>query len=211
VLREAVRQCGEWKRQHGDDLETFKVTVNLSTKQLEEPGLVDDVRNALEEHDVDPSLIVLEITETTMMRVEPERLHDLRELGIKLAIDDFGTGYSSLASLHKLPVDVLKIDRLFVMAITDEEDDSSPFVSTIVSLGNALGMQIIVEGIETLEQLERIKELGCGSAQGFYFSKPLRAKDATKVLKRQVEQNGPAYDLEDLRYRTQKRRLANAG
>jgi diguanylate cyclase (GGDEF)-like protein len=211
VLREAVRQCGEWKRQHGDDLDPFKVTVNLSTKQLEEPGLVDDVRSALEEYDVDPELIVLEITETAMMRVEPERLHDLRDLGIKLAIDDFGTGYSSLASLHKLPVDVLKIDRLFVMAITDEEDDSSPFVSTIVSLGNALGMQIIVEGIETLEQLERIKELGCGSAQGFYFSKPLRAKDAAKVLKRQVDQGAPAYDLEDLRYRTQKRRLANAG
>jgi EAL domain-containing protein (putative c-di-GMP-specific phosphodiesterase class I) len=211
VLQEAVRQCGEWKRLHGDALDPFKVTVNLSAKQLEEPGLTNDVRKALESQDVDPSLIVLEITETAMMRTEPERLQELRDLGIRLAIDDFGTGYSSLASLHKLPVDVLKIDRLFVTAITDEKDNSSPFVSTIVSLGNALGMQIIVEGIETMEQLDRIRELGCNSAQGFYFSKPLRPKDAGKVLRRQVEQQRPAYDLDDLAYRTEKRRLAEAG
>jgi diguanylate cyclase (GGDEF)-like protein len=211
VLQDAVRQCAEWKAQYGEDLDPFKVTINLSAKQLEEPDLAATVAAALEAHRIDPALISLEITETTMMRVEPERLHELRNLGIGLAIDDFGTGYSSLASLHKLPVDILKIDRLFVMALTDEEDDSSPFVSTIVSLGRALGMQIIVEGIETMEQLDKIKELGCDLAQGYYFARPLRPKEAAKALRRQVETHRPAYDLEDLAYRTRKRRLASAG
>jgi EAL domain-containing protein (putative c-di-GMP-specific phosphodiesterase class I) len=150
-------------------------------------------------------LLVLEITETAMMQSAPERLQELRDLGVRLAMDDFGTGYSSLASLHKLPVDVLKIDRLFVEGIEDEET-TSPFVATIVSLGQSLGLDMIVEGIETREQFERVRELGCRLGQGFYFARPLEAKQAGVLLKSQVAGDN-VLDLEALADGYRDRRL----
>jgi predicted signal transduction protein with EAL and GGDEF domain len=205
VLWEALRQLRTWQEVIGPDEADFEVTVNLSAKQLEDPLLVEEVERAITQLGIDPSLLVLEITETAMMQSAPERLQELRDLGVRLAMDDFGTGYSSLASLHKLPVDVLKIDRLFVEGIEDE-DTTSPFVSTIVSLGQSLGLDMIVEGIETREQFERVRELGCRLGQGFYFARPLEAKQAGVLLKSQVAGDN-VLDLEALADGYRDRRL----
>ena len=193
VLWEALRRLRIWQDMLGPNTDDFEVTVNLSAKQLEDPEIVAEVARALEESQTDPALLVLEITETAMMRTAPERLDELRGLGVRLAIDDFGTGYSSLASLHRLPVDVLKIDRLFVEGLEDE-DSASPFVSTIVGLGRSLGLETIVEGIETKEQLERVRALGCTLGQGFYFARPLRPKQASALLQRQID-NQKVFDF----------------
>jgi EAL domain-containing protein (putative c-di-GMP-specific phosphodiesterase class I) len=185
VLWEAARRCRDWVELLDPEPGEFKVTVNLSARQLDDSSIVDEVERVIGEMGFDPSFFVLEITETAMMNAAPALLDELHNLGVPLAIDDFGTGYSSLASLHRLSIDVLKIDRVFVKGITEEED-ASPFVGTIVGLGQALGLQTIVEGIETTEQLERLRELGCDTGQGFYFSKPLTQQQATLLLERQA-------------------------
>lgn len=184
VLWEAARTCRDWVGVLSPEPGEFKVTVNLSARQLDDAAIVTEVERVIAEMAVDPSYLVLEITETAMMNTAPERLDELRGLGVPLAIDDFGTGYSSLASLHKLSIDVLKIDQVFVKGI--EEEDASPFVGTMVGLGQALGLQTIVEGIETKEQLERLRELGCEIGQGFYFAKPLTQSQAAQLVERQA-------------------------
>jgi diguanylate cyclase (GGDEF)-like protein len=183
VLWEAARRCREWVETLAPAPGEFKVTVNLSARQLDDAAIVAEVERVIGEMGFDPAFLVLEITETAMMNAAPERLDKLRGLGVRLAIDDFGTGYSSLASLHKLSIDVLKIDQVFVKGIAEE--DASPFVGTMVGLGQALGLQTIVEGIETQEQLERLRELGCGIGQGFYFAQPLTQSQATQLVERQ--------------------------
>jgi diguanylate cyclase (GGDEF)-like protein len=205
VLWEAARRCNDWLEIVDSDPAHFEVTVNLSAKQLDTPDIVAEVDRVITEIGVDPAFLVLEITETTMMNAAPDRLDELRKLGVRLAIDDFGTGYSSLASLHKLSVDILKIDREFVQGIADEHD-ASPFVGTIVGLGEALGLATIVEGIETQEQLERLKELGCSLGQGFYFAKPLAEAQATGLLRRQAS-GKKAFDFDDLALGLRDRRL----
>ena len=111
-----------------------------------------------------------------------ERLHTLRALGVKLALDDFGTGYSSLSYLHRFPLDTLKIDRSFVMRMQDGGENRE-IVRTIVALGLNLGMDVIAEGIEEPSQLRDLRELGCKGGQGFFFARPLMAKDALTLLK----------------------------
>lgn len=205
VLWEAARRCNDWLSIVDPDPARFEVTVNLSAKQLDTPDIVSEVDQAITEIGVDPAFLVLEITETTMMNASPDRLDELRKLGVRLAIDDFGTGYSSLASLHKMSVDILKIDREFVQGITDEHD-ASPFVGTIVGLGDALGLQTIVEGIETQEQLERLKQLGCGFGQGFYFAKPMAETQATGLLRRQAA-GKTVFDFDELALGMRDRKL----
>lgn len=184
VLWEAARRCRDWVGVLSPAPGEFKVTVNLSARQLDDADIVTEVERVINEMGFDPSFLVLEITETAMMNAAPDRLDELRSLGVPLAIDDFGTGYSSLASLHKLSIDVLKIDQVFVKGI--EEDDASPFVGTMVGLGQALGLQTIVEGIETKEQLERLRQLGCEIGQGYYFAKPLTESQAAQLVQRQA-------------------------
>ncbi len=206
VLWEAARKCRDWLEVLKPEPGEFKVTVNLSARQLDDASIVDEVGRVLAEMEFDPAFLVLEITETAMMNAAPERLVELRNLGVPLAIDDFGTGYSSLASLHKLKMDVLKIDQVFVQGITDEEGDASPFVGTMVGLGQALGMQTIVEGIETKEQLEKLRELGCTTGQGFYFAKPLPLAQARQLVERQAK--GEAiFDLDAMAHGYRDRRL----
>lgn len=184
VLWEAARRCRDWVDVLAPAPGEFKVTVNLSARQLDDAAIVTEVGRVISEMGFDPGFLVLEITETAMMNAAPARLDELRGLGVRLAIDDFGTGYSSLASLHKLSIDVLKIDQVFVKGI--EEEDASPFVGTMVGLGQALGLQTIVEGIETQAQLERLRELGCETGQGFYFAKPLTQSQAAQLVERQA-------------------------
>lgn len=180
VLREACRQTRRW---YDAGLATA-VSVNVSPRQFETGTLVDEIKMALERSGLDPTWLILEMTETTLMRDSGEsalRLTALKDLGIRLAIDDFGTGYSSMAYLQQFPVDILKIDRTFIPE-TSTDKASTALVHALVELGNALGLKTVAEGIETIEQLVQLKHEGCDAGQGFYFSRPLEAVDAQRFL-----------------------------
>ncbi len=172
VLTEACRQAGVWRRERPDFPLTMR--VNLSARQIAQSDLVDQVVTALEGAGIEPSSLCLEITETALMS-DPAAglkvLQDLHELGVELAIDDFGTGYSSLSYLKRFPVDVLKIDRSFVDGLGDDPDDTA-IVTAIISLGRALGLRAVAEGVETRRQLDELRRLGCDRAQGFMFARP---------------------------------------
>jgi EAL domain-containing protein (putative c-di-GMP-specific phosphodiesterase class I) len=160
------------------------IAVNVSARQLDDPGLVDDVSAALAASRLTPSLLTLEITESVFMS-NPARsvrvVQRLKDLGVKLSIDDFGTGYSSLAYLQRLPVDELKIDRSF---ISDESGstESSTLVETIVRLAQDLGLDTVAEGIETPQQFERMRDTGCRLAQGYLFARPADIRFVQQLL-----------------------------
>ncbi|HTT87111.1 MAG TPA: bifunctional diguanylate cyclase/phosphodiesterase, partial [Acidimicrobiales bacterium] len=180
VLEEACRQTRLW---HNLGL-TTAVSVNVSPRQFETESFVDDVRRAAWRAGLDPSRLILEMTETTLMRDSHEsdaKLRALKNLGLRLAVDDFGTGYSSLAYLQKFPVDIVKIDRAFV-ADTAGEEPSTALVHALVELGNALGLETVAEGIETSDQCARLRREGCDAGQGFYFSRPLDLSDAGQFI-----------------------------
>ena len=185
VLREACRQTRLWN----DAGFPTAVSVNVSPRQFETGTLVDEIQSALEESGLDPTSLILEMTETTLMRDSREsalRLRSLKDLGIRLAIDDFGTGYSSLAYLQQFPVDIIKIDRTFVMG-TATDQASTALVHALIELGNALGLKTVAEGIETIDQLMQLKHEGCDAGQGFYFSRPLAEADAQPFLAAAVD------------------------
>jgi EAL domain-containing protein (putative c-di-GMP-specific phosphodiesterase class I) len=174
ALREACRQVASWRRSE-PALADLHVSVNLSACQFADDDLVELVAEALRASGLDPDALWLEITETAVMddvEVTVRTLAALRELGVHLSIDDFGTGYSSLSYLKRFPVDVLKIDRSFVDGMgCDGEDDA--IVTAVVRMAQALGKSVVAEGIENERQLAGLRELGCQSGQGFYFSRPL--------------------------------------
>jgi diguanylate cyclase (GGDEF)-like protein len=173
VLDLALTQVRRWL----DSGRELPVAVNISTRSLLQPGFAERVLTALGAHDVPSRLLVLEITETTIME-DPERalevLTRLAGAGIRLSIDDFGTGYSSLAYLKVLPVHELKIDRTFVAALTTSERDRV-IVDSTVALGNRLGLEVVAEGVEDVATLEALAGLGCRLAQGFLFGRPVPA------------------------------------
>jgi diguanylate cyclase (GGDEF)-like protein len=180
VLEEACRQTATW-RDHGHEID---VAVNVSARQLEADRLVDDVRHALALADLPASALVVEITETTIMRdtdATIARLRELKALGVRLAVDDFGTGYSSLAYLRQFPVDSLKIDRSFISGLGDS-DDAAALVHTLVDLGKALGLTTLAEGIEDADQYVRLRNESCDRGQGFLVSRPLAADDLEAFL-----------------------------
>jgi EAL domain-containing protein (putative c-di-GMP-specific phosphodiesterase class I) len=172
VLEQACRRAKTWHDVIGVRLE---VGVNLSARQFQQDGLADQVAEVLGVTGIDPSQLCLEITESLAMDdVEQTSavLTGLHALGVKLAIDDFGTGHSSLGYLARFPIDVIKIDQSFVRDI-DRDPVKSAIVSAVVALSQAIGSTTVVEGIETLAELEQVKKLGCHAAQGFYFARPL--------------------------------------
>ena len=153
------------------------MAVNVSVRQLETDGFVEEVREALTTSSLDPSLLTLEVTESTLMidtELVIERLKLLKEAGVRIAIDDFGTGYSSLAYLQQFPVDTLKIDQSFVAALNDTAE-SLAFITTFIELGQILGLETLAEGIETTSHLETLREINCGQGQGFLISTPVAA------------------------------------
>ncbi|WP_396222747.1 putative bifunctional diguanylate cyclase/phosphodiesterase [Gemmatimonas sp.] len=176
VLLEACLQATQWTTA-GD--EPPSVSVNLAAKQLDSELLVDDVRAALEASGLDPARLILEITESDVVR-EPDvvlaKLNALKALGVRLAIDDFGTGYSSLSHLQFFPVDELKIDRSFIHRIANGDREAA-FVRTIVSLAKSLEVEVVAEGIEEPAQLQYLRTVGCDIGQGYLFSRPLRPED----------------------------------
>jgi diguanylate cyclase (GGDEF)-like protein len=174
VLRKACHQVRVWQRQFPSDT-PLSVSVNLSGKQLMLPNLVEQIGKILSETSLAANSLKLEITESTFMNnaaAAADTILQLKALGVEFYLDDFGTGYSSLASLQYLPIDSLKIDRSFVSKIL-VHPESAAIVQTIALLGHSLGMSIIVEGVETSEQLSRMRELQCDFVQGYLFSKPL--------------------------------------
>ena len=178
VLREACRQAAAWHAAGvvggASGADALSIAVNLSARQLQDPRIIDDVREALGASGLGPTQLSLEITESVIMHdtdVALARLHALKALGVRLAIDDFGTGYSSLSYLRRFPVDVLKIDRAFVQGAGDGGE--SVLVDAIVGLGSALGLRTVAEGIEHEGQLARLRALGCGFGQGYLFAAPL--------------------------------------
>jgi len=182
-LREACRQISEW-RAGSIAHHHLTISVNLSAKQFLQPNLVEDIRKLLAELALPPEALKLEITESTVM-ADPsgavEMLQQIKSLGICLAIDDFGTGYSSLSYLHRFPLDTLKIDRSFISGMGDG-GEGMEIARTILPMANNLRLDVVAEGVETVQQVDLLKKLQCKYGQGYYFSRPLSAEGTTALL-----------------------------
>ena len=181
VLERACWSARAWRDQFGFPV---SMSVNLSPRQFLQPGLVDDIAGILDSTRVDPGQICLEITESLAMTdVEwvISVLLELKGIGVRVAIDDFGTGYSSLGYLKRFPVDTVKIDRAFVSGLEDSPVDSA-IVAAVIGLADAVGMTTVAEGVETSGQLERLRELGCDTVQGYYLAKPMPASAMEALL-----------------------------
>ncbi|GAB1543242.1 hypothetical protein NUACC21_59160 [Scytonema sp. NUACC21] len=185
VLRESCQQLRQWQLEFSD-LDPLTISVNFSSRQFSQANLVETICQTLQETNLNPSSLKLEITESTLM-ANPESaatiLKRLKAFGIQLCIDDFGTGYSSLAYLHRFPIDILKVDRSFVNRI-DSDNDQLVIVRAITTLAHNLGMSVIAEGVETVKQLEQLRLLQCDRAQGYLFSKPLNTEETTLLLRK---------------------------
>ncbi|HYD69732.1 putative bifunctional diguanylate cyclase/phosphodiesterase [Azospirillum sp.] len=184
VLREACLQLADWQDKRIPGSAPLFMSVNLSTRQLADPDFVNQVRDVLRETGVEPSWIKLELTESAVMEKAEQSirlLEGLRALGIKLSIDDFGTGYSSLSYLHKLPIDSLKVDRSFVSAMHQSEENRA-IVRIIVDLARLLGFDVIAEGIETTADANLLRALACDYGQGYHFARPMPPADAEALV-----------------------------
>jgi len=184
VLDAALTDIRQWRDEFG--LTDIWVAVNISSRQLLSPTLVDEVERALQESGVPATALQLEITESVVMNdLEPvlDVLARLRQIGVSLAVDDFGTGYSSLAYLKRLPVTTLKVDRAFVSGLGGIDDAfDRPIVDAIIRMAQSLGLEVIAEGVETQGQLDALGDLGGQFAQGFLWARPMRPEDAVRWL-----------------------------
>src|SRR5262249_51993267 len=179
VLREACRTIVQWSGASAIP-DGFTISVNISPRHFVEPDFVQRVKAIIQEAGALPRFVRLELTESVTM-VDAERtiavFAQLREIGVRIAIDDFGTGYSSLSYLQRLPLDLLKIDRSFVLAM-GSDPNSRKIVQTIMALAGSLGMEVIAEGTETAAHVRDLMAMGCQFGQGYYFSKPVDVKSA---------------------------------
>ena len=180
VLFEACREAAQW---HGADT---LIRVNFAAAQLQQVETVDIVREALDEAGLPAQRLCVEITESAMMedvQLAESVLHRLKALGVHVAVDDFGTGFSSLAYLKRFPVDALKIDRAFVDGLEYRESDDA-FVRSIISLADALGLDVVAEGVENQAQADVLLRLGCIRAQGYHYGRPMPAADLRALVAR---------------------------
>jgi diguanylate cyclase (GGDEF)-like protein len=182
-LREACRQMRDWRAASSIHRDLI-ISVNLSAKQFVQRNLVEDIKKLLRDLALPPEALKLEITESTVMG-DPsgavEMLQQIKSLGIRLAIDDFGTGYSSLSYLHRFPLDTLKIDRSFISDMR-EEGEGMEIARTILPMAMNLQLDVVAEGVETVEQVAMLKKLHCKYGQGYFFSRPLSAEGTTALL-----------------------------
>jgi EAL domain-containing protein (putative c-di-GMP-specific phosphodiesterase class I) len=172
VMETATHQLWRWQRRYARP--DLWMSVNVSVRQLESPGFVDEVNSCLAQTGLDPTTLVIEVTESVLTDPEggaPASLAALRLRGVRVALDDFGTGYSSISYLRRLPVDVLKIDRSFVSG-QDADASTSALLEAVVAMAKALGLDVIAEGIEEDHQLSRLRDMGCGIGQGFLLAWP---------------------------------------
>jgi diguanylate cyclase (GGDEF)-like protein/PAS domain S-box-containing protein len=183
VLRESCRQFREWQREKIAD-ENLTISVNLSCKQFMQNDLVERITAILRETQLNAECLRLEITESHLIEdseLAVTIINRLRDIGVKLSIDDFGTGYSSLSYLHRLPIDYLKIDRSFVSRMLTNHENSE-IVHTVITLAKNLGIEVIAEGIETIEQAEQLRKLDCRFGQGYFYSQPVNAEKARDII-----------------------------
>jgi len=181
VLQQALEHTAFWQK-HFDS--NFQIAVNLSTRQFRDPQLLAYIKQCLTTHKITPSKLELEINEGALLSGHSyvdQILTGLNNHAIKMAMDDFGTGYSSLSYLRAYPFDVLKIDRSFISEMT-QTHKAKALINAIISMSHALGLKVVAEGIETEQQFEQLKRFDCDYAQGYFFSKPLCAKEMTKLL-----------------------------
>jgi len=184
VLREACRQMRQWMSKLPPRTAPLTVGVNFSSRHFSQPDLVEHVGLTLGSTGLDPHSLELEITESVVMEdgeAATDSLRQLNALGVQLTIDDFGTGYSSLSYLHRMPIQKLKIDRSFVSQIEGGAGNRE-IVKTILTLSRNLGVRVVAEGIETGEQLARLKALECEYGQGHFFSRPMDARAAGALI-----------------------------
>jgi EAL domain-containing protein (putative c-di-GMP-specific phosphodiesterase class I) len=184
----SIEQIGEWvlinackqnKRWQDEGLGYFPIAVNLSVKQIQQPGLVKAVQRALTDSGLAAQYLEVEITESiaiSNLELAVQVLQEIRSLGVQVSLDDFGTGHSSLAALKHLPLDRLKIDRSFIKELTIGSIDAG-IVRMVINLGRELKLEVIAEGVETLEQLQFLESVQCDAVQGYFFSKPLPAHE----------------------------------
>jgi len=183
VLREACRQARQWQL---DGQPFLRVAVNISPIHFRQPKFLDVVRSALSDHDLEPRYLEIELTETTVMDhadTSVQILEDLSRMGVIVSIDDFGTGYSSMSYLRRFPIDKLKIDRSFINELTTSSDAAS-IVKAIISLAHSLRLKVVAEGVETAEQLQQLRELGCDQFQGFYRSAAVLPGEIEKLVRK---------------------------
>lgn len=186
VIREA---CRAGRRLHEAGFPRFRVSVNISARQFRDPSLLSTVESAIAESGIDPQALELEITETVAMEdveLTMNTLAQFRRQGVTIAIDDFGTGHSSLGYLKRFPIDALKIDRGFVHDLPDKFEDAA-IVSSVIQLANGLGLRVVAEGVETVQQLDFLRESGCREVQGFYFSYPVKLELVEQQVLDQVQ------------------------
>lgn len=184
VLREACRQHRVWRSL---GLPPIRIAVNLSAQQFQQPNLVTTIIQMLQEVEVSPCYLELEITESAAMHnvaFTTALLQQLQQAGIQIAMDDFGTGYSSLSAIKHFPFHILKIDQSFVRDAIESSSDAA-IVKAVVALGKGLGLKVLAEGVETQAQLDFLRAIDCDSAQGYFFSKPLPAADIAQILVKQ--------------------------
>ncbi|MGH9002760.1 MAG: putative bifunctional diguanylate cyclase/phosphodiesterase, partial [Acidimicrobiia bacterium] len=183
VFARAAAQWAQWQAV-APRTAPMMLAVNLSTRQLRDPGVVEAFRRIIEETGIDPKSVCLELTETVLME-DPylylQPLRDLKALGLRLALDDFGTGHASLSYLKRFPFDVLKIDRSFVRGLGRDEADRA-IVRGVIDMAHALGLQVVAEGIEDQEHLVELRALGCDLAQGYHIARPLPAEAISALL-----------------------------
>ena len=164
------------------------VAVNLAARQLADPKLPDLIARILDSAGAQPGDLMLEVTESAVLLDTDgvsKRLRRLRDAGVRVAIDDFGTGYSSLSYLQQLPIDELKIDRAFVSRLPFEES-STAIIGSVIDLAHAIGLSVVAEGVETVEQLDVLRSLGCDQAQGFYIARPAPGDETTTRLRAEI-------------------------
>jgi diguanylate cyclase (GGDEF)-like protein len=181
ALRQSCLHARAWGARNGSPL---RVSVNLSARQHRDPDLVDLVERILTETRTDPTTLCLEITESVLVNdadAAAQTLHALKGLGVKLSIDEFGTGHSSLGSLKRFPLDMLKVDRSFVSGLGTDTEDAA-IVTAIINLAHSLGLQTVADGVETKEQVDELRALGCDVGQGFYFARPRPTDAITELL-----------------------------
>jgi len=183
VLREACRQMREWQLR-SRALRSLTISVNISSKQLSQPALVEQIGQILQQTELEAHSLKLELTESALMENAESAaamLHKLKAMNIQLHMDDFGTGYSSLSYLHRFPVDALKIDRSFINRI-GVASENAEIVQTIVTLANNLRIDVVAEGVETVDQFNQLRALGCKYGQGYFFSRPLDDQSAAAFM-----------------------------
>jgi EAL domain-containing protein (putative c-di-GMP-specific phosphodiesterase class I) len=190
VIEQTVKQIITWRKQGVVDT-SLRFALNVSPKQLESEHFCERVEAIMERYELDPATLVFEITESLLIpnnQIATDTLKHLSELGITFSVDDFGTGFSSLATMQTAPIGQLKIDKRFIRDLNSPDSSvqssrSHALVSAILSLGHALALEVVAEGVETEEQSHILKQLGCQYMQGYYYSKPLPADEIPQALK----------------------------